>query len=138
MTYRPAALFAASTLALAAASTAVPAVAQDSVPQPAEAEDVTSDGGEGNEIVVVATRFPGEVETDQPPVLTLNEAEIASYGAGNISDLLAALAPQTGSGRGRGGGGGPVVLLNGQRISGFRELRNVPPEAIRKVEVLPE
>ncbi|HUQ12669.1 MAG TPA: TonB-dependent receptor, partial [Novosphingobium sp.] len=88
------------------------------------------------EIVVVATRLPGEVETDQPPIVTLDEAEIASYGAGSLSDLLTALAPQTGSGRGRGGG--PVVLLNGQRISGFRELRNFPPEAIRKVEVLPE
>ena len=30
------------------------------------------------------------------------------------------------------------MLLNGQRISSFREMRNIPPEAIKKVEILPE
>jgi hypothetical protein len=51
--------------------------------------------------------------------------------------LLEALAPEIGSARGRGGGA-PVLLLNGQRISGFRELRDVPTEAIQRVEILPE
>ena len=32
----------------------------------------------------------------------------------------------------------PVMLLNGQRISGFREIRDMPPEAIERVEILPE
>ncbi|MFK5143505.1 hypothetical protein ACI4A9_28795, partial [Klebsiella pneumoniae] len=32
----------------------------------------------------------------------------------------------------------PVILLNGMRISSFREMRGLPPEAIRRVEVLPE
>jgi hypothetical protein len=31
-----------------------------------------------------------------------------------------------------------VLLLNGQRISGFRELRDLPPEAIERMEILPE
>ncbi|QIK97052.1 TonB-dependent receptor [Sphingomonas sp. HDW15A] len=30
------------------------------------------------------------------------------------------------------------MLLNGQRISGFRELRDLPPEAIQRMEILPE
>ena len=30
------------------------------------------------------------------------------------------------------------MLLNGQRISGFRELRDIPTEAIQRVEILPE
>ena len=32
----------------------------------------------------------------------------------------------------------PVLLLDGQRISGFRELRDIPTEAIQRVEILPE
>jgi iron complex outermembrane receptor protein len=96
-------------------------------------------GGEGaeDEIVVVATRLSGQVDTDLPPVLTLDEADIATYGASSISELLDAVSTQTGSGRGRGGGR-PVILLNGQRISSFREMRSIPPEAIRRMEVLPE
>ena len=35
-------------------------------------------------------------------------------------------------------GGRPILLLNGQRISGFRELRDMPPEAIERIEILPE
>ena len=31
-----------------------------------------------------------------------------------------------------------MLLLNGQRISSFRELRDVPTEAIERVEILPE
>jgi hypothetical protein len=54
-----------------------------------------------------------------------------------LAELLDAIAPQTRSGRGRGGER-PVVLLNGQRISGFREIRGIPPEAIVRVDVLPE
>ena len=34
--------------------------------------------------------------------------------------------------------GGRSLLLNGQRISGFRELRDLPPEAIERMEILPE
>ncbi|HWW59511.1 MAG TPA: ABC transporter ATP-binding protein, partial [Sphingopyxis sp.] len=45
--------------------------------------------------------------------------------------------PQTRSGRGRGGGR-PIILVNGRRIGGFGEVRNLPPEAIAKVEVFPE
>jgi iron complex outermembrane recepter protein len=92
---------------------------------------------EMNQILVIATRLRGALDVPQPPIATLDEAEIAAYGAASIADLLAALTPQTGSGRGRGDGI-PVILVNGQRIASFREMRNFPPEAIRKVEVLPE
>jgi hypothetical protein len=34
--------------------------------------------------------------------------------------------------------GQPVLLLNGQRISSFREMRDIPTEAILRVEILPE
>ncbi|MFA7588122.1 MAG: hypothetical protein WCY11_18350, partial [Novosphingobium sp.] len=92
---------------------------------------------EDGEIVVTASRIAGVVDAPQQPVLTLDTEAISSYGASSLSDLIAALGPQTGSGRGRGGGR-PVILFNGQRISNFREMRNIPPEAIRRMEVLPE
>ncbi len=92
---------------------------------------------EPGQILVVATRIKGQVDTTLAPIAVLDEAAIASYGAGSIEELLTALSPQTSSGRGRGDGR-PIVLLNGMRISGFRELRGFPPEAIKRVEVLPE
>ncbi len=90
-----------------------------------------------SDIVVVGERFIGQVDAPQAPIATYDEADIASLGASSLPDLLAALAPQTGTGRGRGGGH-PLMLLNGQRISNFREMRNFPPEAIRRMEILPE
>ncbi len=123
-----------------------PAFAQSTAPLPgtdpapqsdAAADEETIAPLERGQILVIATRIKGQVDAAQAPVLTLNEAEIAAYGASSLTDLLAALAPQTGSGRGRGGGQ-PVILLNGQRIANFRELRNFSPEAIKRVEVLPE
>src|SRR3546814_6740550 len=53
------------------------------------------------------------------------------------SDVCSSDLPQTRSGRGRGGGR-PVILVNGRRISGFGAVRNIPPEAIAKVEIFPE
>ncbi len=124
-----------SCLSLAAATAAAnPALAQD-VSDPVYADDTA--GTESNEILVIAERLRGQVDSDQPPVLVLDEAEIAAYGASSIADLVQQLAPQTGSGRARGGGR-PVFLVNGMRVSSFREMRSYPPESIRRVEVLPE
>ena len=67
----------------------------------------------------------------------LDTRDVRATGATNINELLEALAPQIGSARGRGGER-PVLLLNGQRISSFRELRDIPTEAIQRVEILPE
>ncbi len=108
-----------------------PAIAQSGPTEPSDADPMP-----GDEIVVIAERLPGQVQTDSPPILELEEKDIAAYGATSIADLVAQLAPQVGSGRGRGGR--PVFLVNGQRISNFREMGRYPPEAIRKVEVLPE
>ncbi|MXP47060.1 hypothetical protein GRI43_06615 [Altererythrobacter luteolus] len=95
------------------------------------------DASSGDEILVIADRLRGQVDTAQAPILELDEADIAAYGVSSIEDLLAAIEPQTGSSRGRGGGR-PVFLVNGIRVGSFREFRSYPPEAIRKVEVLPE
>lgn len=145
MRFSAAPSLAAIAFCLAAAS---PAVAQDMTAGAGDAalsegqeplQDLEGNAitAEDDQILVVATRIKGQVDTALPPIAVLDEEAIASYGAGSLQDLLAALSPQTSSGRGRGGGM-PVVLLNGMRISGFREMRGLPPEAIRRVEVLPE
>ena len=130
--------------AILLASTAVPAIAMDdaqstgsSVAMPGGDAKEAVEVGSSREIVVTAERIKGSVDTDVPPVEELNEADIASLGASSLTELVAAVAPQANSGRGRGGGM-PIILLNGQRVSGFRELRDLPPEAIRQVQIFPE
>lgn len=97
----------------------------------------TSDTGEQNEIVVIANALRGAVQAPQPPVIQLNEEDIASYGASSLADLISQLSTETGTGRGRGSGR-PVFLVNGLRVSSFREMMSYPPEAIKQVQVLPE
>ena len=130
--------------AILLASTAVPVMAMDDVQSTggtvAIANDAIEDTAQdtpSREIIVTAERIRGSVDTDVPPVEQLNEADIASLGASSLTDIVAAVAPQANSGRGRGGGM-PIILLNGQRVSGFRELRDLPPEAIRQVQIFPE
>jgi outer membrane receptor protein involved in Fe transport len=109
--------------------------AQDPVLAEPEGEDVYT----GNEIVVTGRSLRGTIQAAEAPILELDQADIAAYGAGSIAELVEQLAPQTSSGRGRGGADGhPVFLVNGLRVSSFREFRSYPPEAIEKVEVLPE
>jgi hypothetical protein len=136
-------LFAGAALVLPLAS---PAVAQQpAAPAPTEtttaptAEPPVTDeyGDEEEAIVVTGARPRGSVVGDIPPEDTLDSRDVRATGATNITELLDALAPQIGSTQGRGGGS-PVLLLNGQRISGFRELRDIPTEAISRVEILPE
>ncbi|WP_395613443.1 TonB-dependent receptor [Allosphingosinicella sp.] len=93
--------------------------------------------GDGQDIVVTGQRLRGEVEGNIRPEQRLDENAIRSYGAATIGELVDALAPQTRSGRGRSDGP-PVILLNGQRIAGFGEIRELPPEAIERVDILPE
>jgi outer membrane cobalamin receptor len=122
------------------AGAAVTAIAdQPSAPTVSASSDPEDEYEEidGDEIVVTAPRLAGQLETDIKAEAELDEAAIASYGVSNVSELLEALAPQTRSGRGRGGGR-PIILINGRRIGGFGEVRNLPPEAIAKVEIFPE
>lgn len=118
----------ASTGALALILSSNAAHAQQAVPPVDDVEP---------EIVVTAPKLAGSVDVDIPADVVLDEAAIQSYGASSVTDLLSALSAQTRSGRGRGDGP-PVVLVNGKRVSGFREIRDLPSEAIQRVEVLPE
>jgi len=88
-------------------------------------------------ITVQGQQIRGQSFGNVEPELTLTEADIASYGASSIGELLSILAAETSSGRGRGSER-PVVLINGRRVSGFREIGRYPAEAVARVEVLPE
>ena len=126
---------------LLATTAPLPALAQQAqtdAAQPAgDGQDDMMDEMDSEEIVVVGQKPRGSVVGDIPPENTLTSRDIRATGATSINELLEAVESQVGSARGRGGGR-PIVLLNGQRISGFRELRDLPPEAIQRMEILPE
>jgi hypothetical protein len=122
-------------LAMWVTGTAPAALAAQQAPAPQpQAEHAADDEGE---IVVTGAPPRGSVVGDIPPEKVLTPADIRAYGVSTVAELLTELAPQTQSGRGRDSGG-PVVLLSGRRISGFGEIRDIPAEAIERVDILPE
>nr|WP_217430325.1 TonB-dependent receptor [Sphingomonas bacterium] len=108
-----------------------PTRTRPTTPPPA---DANSD--EPDVIVTGQRNLPGAVIGDISPEQQLGPADIRSYGVSSVSDLINELGPQIRSDR--GSGGAPVVLLNGRRISGFQEVRDLPTEAIARVDILPE
>jgi hypothetical protein len=120
-----------------AAATQQPATAPAAQQDTDAAQAVDEDYGDEEEIVIQGTRARGSVVGDIPPQNILDSRDVRATGATSIDDLLDALAPQIGSSQGRGGER-PVLLLNGERISSFREMRDIPTEAIERVEILPE
>jgi hypothetical protein len=148
----PAGTFSATAIALALST---PAYAQDTTTAGAHLTTATSGtqapsttaqqapvteediyGDESNAIIVTGIRR-GSVVGDIPPENVLGSRDVRATGATDINELLDALSPQIGSARGRGGER-PILLLNGQRVSSFREMRDIPTEAIERVEILPE
>uniref|UniRef100_UPI00226A3BE2 TonB-dependent receptor n=3 Tax=unclassified Sphingomonas TaxID=196159 RepID=UPI00226A3BE2 len=135
MRYVAAMMVAASWPAMAQAQQAAAPVPAAAPATKAAAAAQAQDQGDEPDIIVRGSRnLPGSVVGDIPPEEQLGPADIRSYGVSSVSDLLTELAPQTTSGV----GGPPVVLLNGKRISGFQEIRDIPTEAIARVDILPE
>ncbi|HEY3950499.1 hypothetical protein [Phenylobacterium sp.] len=118
--------FAAPLMACAGAAAAAPAPAPKS-------------GSTVSEVTVTAPPKiePGAVVGDIKPDLQLQPEDVQAYGVSTITELLSELAPEIGSNSGRGGEG-PAILVNGRRISGINEIRNLPTEAILRVDILPE
>jgi len=106
--------------------------AKPAAQKPVTPEDLDT---EVEAVTITASGKPyGAVMGDIPPEETFSAADVRSFGVSSITDLLTELTPQTTSGL----GGDPVVLLNGRRISGMGEIRDIPTEAIQRVEILPE
>jgi hypothetical protein len=78
---------------------------------------------------------PGAAIGTIRPEVQLGRMEVQSYGASTVEELLGLIAPMTTS---DSGDSTPIVLLNGKRISGMQEIKDIPTEAIRRVDVLPE
>ncbi|KRC79576.1 hypothetical protein ASE13_10780 [Sphingomonas sp. Root241] len=102
-------------------------------PQQAPPEEAEEAAGED---IVVTGQLRGAVPGDVKPEVTLNPADIRAYGASNVTELMNALSAQLGSGSGRGDEQ-PVILLSGRRSS-LAEIRNLPTEAIERMDILPE
>jgi hypothetical protein len=98
---------------------------------------LSDDLDDDSTIYVTGRKPPGAVVSDIPPEQQLNAGDIRALGVSSVTELLDELAPQIRSDRGRGGEQ-PVVLLNGRRISSFAEIRDIPAEAIVRVDILPE
>jgi hypothetical protein len=79
---------------------------------------------------VVGHRQPGAIDAGAP-MLQLDSADIGGFGASSIGDLLSDLALETSG----ADGSAPVLLLNGLRISSLAQLRDLPPEALERVEI---
>lgn len=90
------------------------------------------------DIVVTGQAMPGAVIGDIPPENQLRPADIASYGVSSVSELLSEITEQTQSGMGRDSASGPVILVNGKRVSGVNEVKDLPTESILRLDILPE
>src|SRR5438105_1708709 len=104
--------------------------AQTQTQAPAQPEDE-------EEIVVKGKRPRGSVIGDIQPENVLKSRDVKATGATNFDELLVAIAPEIGVARGSGSAR-PLVLLNGRRVSSYRELRDIPIEAVSRVDILPE
>ena len=113
--------------------TATPAPAAEPVPTGVSDPEAF----ELDTVTTTGARPRGSVNSDIPPDVTLSAEQIQAYGASNIAELLTYLEPLTRSSRGRADGQ-PVLLVNGRRTSGFREIQGIPSEAIERVDILPE
>ena len=110
----------------------VPAVAQTSPDVPPSSEPVPPP--QRDDILVTGRRVAGSVISSVPPVAVLDSAALRSLGVTSMADVMKRLQGAATSSN----GGDPAILLNGRRVSGFEDLQSLPPEAIDRVEILPE
>ncbi|MEO0464020.1 MAG: TonB-dependent receptor [Pseudomonadota bacterium] len=115
------------------------ATAQESGGQSASEPSGEAGDPQGDEVTIIVEgkRPTWSTLGDFEPELVLMPEDIAAYGAGSLGELLRQILAETSSGRGRSSGP-PVVLINGRRVSGFREVGRYPVSAVARVEVLPE
>jgi hypothetical protein len=97
---------------------------------PASDTPPSGEAPQEGDIIVTAPSRRGEAIGSGVPDIRIDRDEIATYGSPSIGALLGDLKPQTGE--------APVILVNGRRISGMDEISRLPPEAIARIDILPE
>lgn len=109
-------------------SAQAPAVAAQERPSttPAGTEETGPD--------IIVTGIRGSAIANIVPIVELGPDALAAIGAQSIGDINRAIQGQTTS----ASGADPITLLNGQRVSGDQEIQSLPPEAIDRIEILPE
>lgn len=98
---------------------------------------VSADQSDDSDIVVEGRPARGSVIGEIPPETVLSSKDVKATGGTSLDELLDSIAPLIGVARGSGSPQ-PLVLLNGRRVSSYRELRDIPIEAISRVDILPE
>jgi len=126
-----------STVGVALVATSVAAQPQPNPPKPAATAASTAPDQDDDDIVVTGKPPRGSVVGDIPPVNVLDSHDVKATGASSFDELLEAIAPDIGVARGSGSAR-PLVLLNGRRVSSYRELRDIPIEAVSRVDILPD
>ncbi len=109
------------------------AMAAGSDPAASNESGSSSVQADGRSIVVTGRDLRGAVLTDVPPLTEIDENQIAALAAASIGELLELLAGEAGS-----GSNAPLVLVNGRRIASLASINAFPPEAVRRIEILPE
>lgn len=99
-------------------------------PAPAEAQQgPPPDSSVRDQIVVTGRRLPAG--DDVKPEDSLSAADVSTFGADRVADVIARL-------RDYYGGGGFSIIVNGRRLGGIDDILELPPEALAKIEILPE
>lgn len=81
------------------------------------------------DIIVTGHRPPTQLDGVTPDD-EFEPADIATYGAETVGELVSRLEQRTGE---------PLssVLINGRRLAGTTDISGLPPEALQRVEILP-
>jgi len=119
-----------SRLAACALLTCVASTGWTQKPVAAESDDKDQD--RAADVVVRGTR--GSAVADIAPIASFDEKFIEGTGATSMGELLRVLLPMARS----ADGSDPILLLNGQRTSGWDEIGSLPTEALAGSEILPE
>lgn len=103
----------------------------------AESTQGSTTPGVLEEVEVVAPRVDLQISPYIDPDIAIGADAISAMAVNDLGELLDQLAPELDGGRARSTGS-RVILLNGQRITNFREIRRYPAEAVARVDIYPE